>query len=486
MTPIHQRKPGLLPADTGPIHFIGIGGIGMSGIAEVLHSLGFNVQGSDNANTPNLQRLQKLGITAFAKHHKNNIRDADVVVVSSAIPGDNPELAAAKEQFIPVIHRSEMLAELMKLKNSIAVTGTHGKTTTTALVSHALWNTHLNPTTINGGIVNEWGSNARIGNSEWMVVEADESDGSFRNLQSTVAVVTNCDPEHMDFWKSQRSLHNAFRNFIGSVPFYGFAALCIDHPVVRKMARDTTQRRVITYGLSPLAEIHAENPQMSELGTRFDLVIAPRGTQAKRKIKSVFLSLMGEHNVQNALAAVAVAHGLGLDINAVAESFAGFSGVKRRFTRVARVSNISFIDDYAHHPAEIQVVLQTARQLLAARENGGRVVAVVQPHRYSRLQAMLAEFCASFDNAAAVFVTPVYAAGEKAREGVSHRALVRGLREHGHRRAKAVANPDELAAELAAELKPHDCVIFLGAGDITRWAEIAPSAVARLLNIRVA
>ncbi|MGR4000761.1 MAG: UDP-N-acetylmuramate--L-alanine ligase [Alphaproteobacteria bacterium] len=487
MTPILQRTPGLTPHETGPIHFVGIGGIGMSGIAEVLHSLGFTVQGSDQNNSPNLQRLKKLGIQTFHGHNKNNLQNAEVVVFSSAVSNNNPELIHAKQQFIPTVHRSEMLAELMRLKHSIAIAGTHGKTTTTSLISHSLWKTQLNPTTINGGIVNDWGSNAKLGNSNWMVVEADESDGSFNNLRATIAVVTNCDTEHMDFWKTKENLHNAFKDFIHGVPFYGFSVLCLDHPVISKMAKETEDRRVITYGLSSHAEVHAQNIQMDNLGMKFNLVIAPRGSNTQQQIQSVFLPLMGKHNVQNTLAAIAVAHGLGLNIQQVANSFSDFSGVKRRFTRIARINNINFIDDYAHHPVEIKAVLETAKQSLARQtKTKGRVIAVIQPHRFSRLHDMLEDFSTAFDEAAAVFVTPVYAAGEKPREGVNHHTLVNKLKRHGHRRAKAVSDINELSQQLATELSPEDCVVFLGAGDITKWAEDIPNILAQRWNIAAA
>ena len=475
MTPMHGRLPGLSPQQTGPIHFIGIGGIGMSGIAEVLHNLGFSVQGSDLADGPALARLREAGVEAYAGHDAARLGDAEVVVVSSAVPQDNPELAEARRRFIPVVHRSEMMAELMRLRHSVAVAGSHGKTTVTSLTAHVLHHAGLDPTTINGGIVNSWASNARLGAGRWMVVEADESDGSFRRLPASVAVVTNCDPEHMEFWKTKAALHHAFADFIHRVPFYGFAVLCLDHPVVRALARKTQDRRVITYGFSARAEVRAEKVELTSLGMRFEAVVSPRDGAAER-IGPVFLPLFGRHNVQNALAALATARGLGLDMEEAAASFADFSGVKRRFTRTALLRGASFVDDYGHHPVEIQAVLATAAEAAAA--GGGKVVAVVQPHRYSRLAALMDDFCGCMDEASEVFITPVHPAGEAPLPGIDSAALVEGLRRHGHRSARLVESPEELAGQLAPLVAGGDFVVFLGAGDITKWAASVPLLLA--------
>lgn len=482
MSPALETAPGLRADNTGPIHFIGIGGIGMSGIAEVLHTLGFRVQGSDRADSANVKRLRGLGVPVVIGHSVENLGDAEVVVISTAVPRDNPELVEARRRFVPVVHRAAMLSELMRLRHAVAIAGTHGKTTTTSLVSQVLYASGLDPTTINGGIVNAWGSNARLGSGQWMVVEADESDGSFERIPATVAVVTGCDPEHMEFWGSEERLQQAFVDFVHRVPFYGFAVLCLDHPTVRAIAHKTTDRRVITYGLSPQAEVRAEAVEVHALGTRFDLILSPRdagagagaGASVERRFERVHLSLFGRHNVQNALAAIAVAEGMNLSTEKTLAALGDFSGVKRRFTRTGEIDGAVVVDDYGHHPVEIRATLETARAL--AR---GRVFAVVQPHRYSRLAALFAEFCACFDDAVRVFVSPVYAAGELPIAEVNAERLVEGLLHHGHRGAEAVPDLETLVARLESELRAGDFVVCLGAGDITHWATELPNLLRR-------
>ena len=454
--------------DIGTIHFVGIGGIGMSGIAEVMKNLGYAVQGSDIAESASVERLRKRGIEVFVGHDAANLGDAAVVVTSTAVRRDNPEVAAALERRIPVVRRAEMLAELMRLKKTVAVAGTHGKTTTTSMIAALLDAGGVDPTVINGGIIESYGSNARLGASEWMVVEADESDGSFLRLDGTIAVVTNIDPEHLDHYGSFDAVKAAFVEFIENVPFYGLAVLCIDHPVVQEVIGKVRDRRVLTYGLSAQADLRGENirSHATDLGAgnMFDAVLRERDGH-ERRIANVFLPMPGKHNVQNALAAIAVALEMGCSEDTIRTGFAQFGGVRRRFTRVGEVGGAVVIDDYAHHPVEIRAVLSAARE--AAK---GRVIAVVQPHRYTRLRDLMTEFQACFNDADIVYVAPVYAAGEAPIGGVDSAALVEGMRASGHRSVHEIAGPEELAAVLADEVRPGDYVVCLGAGDITRWA----------------
>ena len=466
-----------MPLDIGTIHFVGIGGIGMSGIAEVLHNLGYTVRGSDIAQSANVKRLRDAGIEVDIGHRAENIADAAVLVVSSAVKPDNPEIAAARAAFVPVVRRAEMLAELMRLKWSIAVGGTHGKTTTTSLVSALLDGAGLDPTVINGGIINAYGTNARLGAGDWMVVEADESDGSFTRLPATIAVVTNIDPEHMDFYGSFDALRAAFEQFVTNVPFYGFAAMCIDHPEVQAMIPRVLDRRIVTYGLSPQADIRAVNLDASPAGAAFDVVIKRRPSGAVETIDGVRLPMLGEHNVQNALAAIAVGVEMGLEGDTIRATLARFSGVKRRFTKTGTAAGVTVIDDYGHHPVEIAAVLRAARTRVTG---GGRVVAVVQPHRYSRLHGLFEDFCTCFNDADAVIVADVYAAGEQPIEGVDRDHLVEGLRNHGHRLVMPLAEPGLLPQLVRQLTRPGDLVVCLGAGNITSWAQSLPSALAAL------
>ncbi len=463
-----------LPLSIGTIHFVGIGGIGMSGIAELLHTLGYSVRGSDIAENANVKRLSGLGIGVKIGHRAENVAGAQVVVVSSAVKADNPEVAAARAQFIPVVRRAEMLGELMRLKWSVAIAGTHGKTTTTSLCAQMLDTAGLDPTVVNGGIINAYGTNARLGQGDWMVVETDESDGSFVKLPATVAVVTNIDPEHMDFWGSYDRLLAGFDSFVSNIPFYGFAVLCIDHPAVQAMIARITDRRIVTYGMNPQAEIRAENLRLGPEGARFDAVIQTRGGE-RRVLRDISTRMMGAHNVQNACAAIAIANEMGIDDETMKKALADFAGVKRRFTRTGTSNGVTVIDDYGHHPVEIAAVLKAARAATA-----GKVIAVVQPHRYSRLKSLFEEFCTCFNDADAVIVAEVYAAGEERIAGVDRDALIQGLRAHGHRNAAALDDPKHLAGLVKNLAKSGDLVVCLGAGSITAWANALPGELDRL------
>jgi UDP-N-acetylmuramate--alanine ligase len=464
-----------LPLGIGTIHFVGIGGIGMSGIAEVLHTLGYAVQGSDIADGANVRRLKDAGIPVAIGHDAANVANAQVVVVSTAVKADNPEVLAARKRLVPVVRRAEMLAELMRLRWAIAVGGTHGKTTTTSLVACVLEAAGLDPTVINGGIINAYGSNTRLGEGEWMVVEADESDGSFLRLPATIAIVTNIDPEHLDHWGTAEAMQQGFDQFVSNVPFYGFAVLCIDHPGVQQMIPRLSDRRIVTYGFSPQADIRAERLVSDKLGATFEVVVTDRVRNSTRRMGPFRLPMLGSHNVQNALAAIAVAIEMEVDDATLRSAFASFKGVKRRFTKTGEAGGITVIDDYGHHPVEIAAVLKAARQA-GARD----VVAVVQPHRYSRLDSLFQEFCTCMNDAGTVIVADVYAAGEVPIPGVTRDALVDGLRASGHRSVVPLPGPEHLAEMVHAIAKPGDFVICLGAGNITQWAAVLPEQLAAL------
>jgi UDP-N-acetylmuramate--alanine ligase len=455
-------------AGVGPIHFIGIGGIGMSGIAEVMANLGFAVTGSDIAEGYVVQGLRAKGIPVHIGHRAENLGNAAVVVVSTAIRPGNPEVDLALERRIPVVRRAEMLAELMRLKSTVCVAGTHGKTTTTSMVAALLDAGGLDPTVINGGIINSYGSNARLGDGEWMVVEADESDGSFLRLPPTLAIVTNIDPEHLDHYGDFDAARAAFRQFIQKVPFYGAAILCLDHPEVQAMLPSVSDRRIITYGFAGQADIRGDTVVPIPGGNRFDVSLRTFGT-AERRYEALELPMPGRHNVSNALAAIAVADQLGISEAAIRAGFAKFGGVKRRFTRVGEWpvegGHVTIIDDYGHHPVEVKAVLAAARE-----GAGARVIAVVQPHRYTRLRDLFDDWRTAFNDADTVVVAPVYAAGETPIEGVTHEALADALRRSGHRQVLTVSNEAELAPTLRPLLGAGDMVICLGAGDITKWA----------------
>ncbi len=469
----------IVPKSVGTLHFIGIGGIGMSGIAEVLNALGYKVQGSDIADGYNTERLRKQGIDVHIGHRAENIDSASIIVISSAIKPDNPELLAARAAKLPVVRRAEMLAELMRLKMAVAIGGTHGKTTTTSMVGAMLEEGGFDPTVINGGIVHKYGTNTRMGSSEWMVVEADESDGTFTKLPATVSVVTNIDPEHLDHYGDYAAVKEAFRQFIENIPFYGFAVLCTDHPAVQAMIPQLTDRTVITYGFNPQADVHAENVRHENGGSTFDVEFSDHVNGAAMSVKDVYLPMLGQHNVQNSLASLAIGCRMGMSAEAMKEALRQFSGVKRRFTKTGEVSGITVIDDYGHHPVEIQAVLKAARQAVAGTT--GRVIAVMQPHRYTRLESLFNDFCTCFNDADMAIIADVYAAGEAPIEGADKDSLVAGLKACGHKNAAALSSPDALAGVIAEAAQNGDYVICLGAGDITKWAYALPAQLEKIL-----
>ncbi len=468
-----------LPLGIGTIHFVGIGGIGMSGIAELLHNLGYQVQGTDRVESANTKRLAALGVPVAIGHDEARLGEARVVVISSAVKPDNPEVVAARKRLIPVVRRAEMLGELMRLKWSIAIGGTHGKTTTTSLIASILDAADLDPTVVNGGIINAWGSNAKLGSGDWMVVEADESDGTMVKLPATIAVVTNIDAEHLDHYQSFDALREAFVTFVENIPFYGVAALCIDHPEVQGIIPRLLDRRVATYGFSPQADVRGLDVAMSAEGARFRALLTDRKSGTERTIEDLFLPMFGRHNVQNALAAIAVADAVGIKDDVIRRALGAFAGVKRRFTKTGTVDGITIVDDYAHHPVEIAAVLAAARTVTQ-----GRIIAVVQPHRYSRLSSLFAEFCSCFNDADAVIVADVYAAGEDPIDGIDRDALVDGLRSHGHRQVLSLADRDDLATLADSMARPGDYIVCLGAGSISGWAQALPDELAALRRAR--
>jgi UDP-N-acetylmuramate--alanine ligase len=465
-----------MPLTVGVLHFVGIGGIGMSGIAEVLHNLGYKVQGSDASDSYNTQRLKAAGITVFIGHEARHVENASVVVISSAIKSDNPELAAARANRLPVVRRAEMLAELMRFKIAIAVAGTHGKTTTTALTAAMLEAAKLQPTVINGGIINARGTNAYLGAGEWMVVEADESDGSFTRLPATIAVITNIDPEHLDHYGSFEQVKAAFATFLTNLPFYGFAVLCTDHPEVQALAARVSDRRIITYGTNPQADVRATEIRTHAEGQMFNVEIT--GRDETRTIENVLLPMHGRHNVSNALAVIAIALEMKLPDETIVAAFSNFEGVKRRFTKTGEGLGMSVIDDYGHHPVEIAATLKAARE--AQNHSGGRVIAVVQPHRYTRLHALMSEFTTCFNDADTVIVSDVYSAGEEPIEGVSAESLIEGLRAAGHKHVMKLDAPEALAKTVASVGQKGDMVVCLGAGSITKWAYTLPDELKKL------
>jgi UDP-N-acetylmuramate--alanine ligase len=464
-----------LPEKLGPIHFIGIGGIGMSGIAEVMANLGYTVQGSDANDNANVRRLAENGIRTFVGHRAENVENAALVVVSTAIRRDNPELIEARERRLPVVRRAEMLAELMRFKSCVAVAGTHGKTTTTSLVATLLDAGNLDPTVINGGIINAYGTNARMGAGDWMVVEADESDGTFLKLPADVAIVTNIDPEHLDHFGSFEAIKDAFRRFIDNIPFYGFAVMCIDHPIVQDLVGHIEDRRIITYGENPQADVRLIDIDLKGGQSRFRVMIRDRRPGFRMEIEDLVLPMPGRHNALNATAALAVAHELGVPSDAIRKALAGFGGVKRRFTCTGEWNGATIFDDYGHHPVEIQAVLRAARA-----STDGRVIAIVQPHRYTRLQSLFEDFCTCFNDADTVIVAPVYAAGEAPIEGIDRDSLIAGLKARGHRDAVALERPEDLARLVAGRAGSNDYVVCLGAGTITQWAYALPGELAAL------
>ncbi|HEY2134717.1 MAG TPA: UDP-N-acetylmuramate--L-alanine ligase [Xanthobacteraceae bacterium] len=462
-----------LPRDIGPIHFVGIGGIGMSGIAEVLANLGYTVKGSDVADSANVKRLRDKGIAVAIGHAAQNVDGADVLVVSSAIRRDNPELVAARAQRLPVVRRAEMLAELMRLKSCVAIAGTHGKTTTTSLVATLLEAGHFDPTVINGGIINAYGTNSRLGGGDWMVVEADESDGTFLKLPADIAIVTNVDPEHLDHFKTFDAVQSAFKDFVENVPFYGFAVMCTDHPVVQELVGRIEDRRIITYGENPQADVRLAALDHADGGSRFTVAFRDRAGADVHTIAGLTLPMPGRHNALNATAAIAVARELGVTDDLIRKALAGFGGVKRRFTKTGEWNAVTVIDDYGHHPVEIAAVLRAARE-----STKGQVIAVMQPHRYTRLQALFEPFCACFNDADTVIVAPVYPAGEQPIAGADRDTLIAGMRARGHRHVLALDGPPDLAGLVRGLAKPGDYVVCLGAGSITQWAYALPGELA--------
>ncbi len=459
-----------MPEKIGLVHFVGIGGIGMSGIAEVLHNLGYDVQGSDQNDGANVQRLRDKGITVHIGHRAENLGDSEVLVASSAIKQDNPERIAARDRNLPMVRRAEMLAELMRFRKSIAIGGTHGKTTTTTMVSTLLIAGGLDPTVINGGIINDLGTNVHMGDGDWMVVEADESDGTFLRLPADVAVVTNIDPEHLDHYGDYEAVKAAFTQFVENVPFYGFGVMCLDHPEVQAQVAKITDRRVVTYGENPQAEVRFCDVEPQGSSTRFSIEKRHRKTGEIEQIDDLVLPMPGLYNVSNATAAIAISLELGVSHQAIREGLATFGGVRRRFTNTGSWNGVEVFDDYAHHPVEIKSVLSAARQA-----SSGKVIAVKQPHRYTRLESLFNDFCACFNEADTVMVAPVYEAGETPIEGINSEALAEGLRSGGHRHAFAISGPEEIAGKVAEIAEPGDYVIFLGAGNITQWAQALPA-----------
>jgi len=455
-----------LPLELGPIHFVGIGGIGMSGIAEVLMTLGYQVQGSDAKASKITDRLVKLGATFFEGQRAANLGAAAVVVISSAIKKGNPELEEARLRHLPVVRRAEMLAELMRLRSNIAIAGTHGKTTTTTMVATLLDRGGFDPTVINGGVIHAYGSNARAGEGEWMVVEADESDGSFNRLPATIAIVTNIDPEHMEHWGTFDALRKGFLDFVSNIPFYGLAVCCTDHPEVQALVGRVTDRRVVTFGFNAQADVRAINLTYADGVAHFDVALQSEDAV----IDGMTLPMPGDHNVSNALAAIAVARHLGMKREEIREALAGFAGVNRRFTKVAEVNGVTIIDDYGHHPVEIAAVLRAARQ-----STKGRIIAIHQPHRYTRLSSLFDDFCTCFNEADVVAIAEVYAAGEDPIPGASRDDLVAGLIAHGHRHARGILDEADLARLVKEQARPGDMVVCLGAGTISAWANALPA-----------
>jgi UDP-N-acetylmuramate--alanine ligase len=462
-----------LPRELGPIHFIGIGGIGMSGIAEVLLNQGYAVQGSDASENANVQRLREHGAKIFIGHNADHLDKAEVIVVSTAIRRDNPELVAARERRIPVVRRAEMLAELMRLKRSVAVAGTHGKTTTTSIVATLLDAGGFDPTVINGGIINAYGTNARLGAGEWMVVEADESDGTFLKLPADVVVVTNIDAEHLDHFQTFDAIKDAFRALVENLPFYGFAVMCLDHPTVQELVGRIEDRRVITYGVNPQADVRLLDVDLTGGSSRFNVLVRDRKTSQATYLENLVMPMPGHHNALNATAAIAVAYELGVDIATIVKGLASFGGVKRRFTKTGEWNGAQIFDDYGHHPVEIAAVLRAAR---ASTKN--KVIAVVQPHRYSRLQSLFNDFATCFNDADHVIIADVYAAGEKPIEGADKAGLVAAVKAHGHRNVVALESPTVLAEMIAGIAGPGDYIVLLGAGNITQWAATLPAELA--------
>ena len=468
-----KTSPTRVPLDIGAIHFIGIGGIGMSGIAEIMHNFGYRVQGSDAADNANVKRLRKMGIPVTIGHDAVNLKDASIVVYSSAVKPGNVELETARALQLPLVRRAEMLAEIMRLKNCVAVAGTNGKTTTTTLIAALVDAGGLDPTIVNGGIINQYGTNAKLGAGDWVIVEADESDGTFLRLPATIAVVTNVDPDHLDYFGTFERMRDAFQRFVENVPFYGFAVLCLDHPEVQAMIGRIEDRRIVTYGFSPQADVRAVNVSFSEGASHFDVIVADRRKGAETRLERMSLPMPGEHNIQNALAAITVARELGIPDETIRTALAKFEGVRRRFTKVGEYNGTAIIDDYGHNPFKIAAALKAARQAYA-----GPVIAVVQPHRYTRLRDTFEQFAKCLNDADVAVIAPVYAAGEQAIEGINRDTYAEALRSHGHRHVLTIEGESDLPETVAPFLKPGGVVVMLGAGSISAWAANLESALA--------
>jgi UDP-N-acetylmuramate--alanine ligase len=462
-----------IPFDTGPLHFVGIGGIGMSGIASVMKTFGYEVTGSDAKDGPNIERLRGQGIWVSIGHKAENAANAGVVVISSAIKNGNPEVEAARARGVPIVKRAEMLAEIMRLKWTVAIGGTHGKTTTTSMIAALLDAGGKDPTVINGGIINAYGANTRMGEGEWMVVEADESDGTFTRLRATAVVVTNMDPEHLDHYGSVDAMNFAYSQFVENIPFYGFAVMCVDHPTVRELADRVRDRRIVRYGFAEDADVRAVNVRVTREGATFDVVARRKGEGPGVTLHDLFLPVAGRHNLQNAIAAIAVARELGVTDAGIRKGLKSFSGVKRRFTTVGYWNDVRIVDDYGHHPVEIAAVLQAAREMTQ-----GRVIAIAQPHRYTRLRDLFEGFCTCFGEADVAAIADIYSAGEQPIEGVTVGALVNAMKERGHPDPRHIVSLDQLADFVRAEAKPGDIVVCLGAGDITHYANALPAKLA--------
>jgi len=464
-----------MPLEVGIIHLVGIGGIGMSGIAEILHNLGYRVKGSDIAESANVERLRKMGIKVAIGHLADNVTDAAAVVISSAVKENNPEVIFAREKKIPVVKRAEMLAEITRLKSCVAIAGTHGKTTTTAMTAALFTVAGFDPTVINGGIINAYGTNAYLGRGDWMVVEADESDGTFIRIPATVGVVTNIDPEHLDFYGSFAGVKKAFRTFIENLPFYGFAVACIDHKVVKKIAQQITDRRIYTYSVKSPADVRARQIKSTVTGSVYDIEISARlsGGDGPKILKNIHLSIPGVHNVQNSLSVIAIAAALKIPETVIYETFANFRGVKRRFTITGEVEGVTIIDDYGHHPREIAATLQAARDVVKTRGKG-RVIAVMQPHRFSRLRDLWEEFALCFSDADEVIIAEVYAAGEQPISGITRDELIRNIVEKTGKKPHALNSEKDLPEIVSKIAKQGDLVVCLGAGSITYWANALP------------
>ena len=467
-----KSSPTRVPLDIGPIHFIGIGGIGMSGIAEIMHNFGYKVQGSDTSESANVKRLRDMGIAVTVGHDAMNLRNVSIAVYSSAVKAGNVELETARALQLPLVRRAEMLAEIMRLKNCVAVAGTNGKTTTTTLIAALVDAGGLDPTVVNGGIINQYGTNAKLGSGDWVVVEADESDGTFLRLPATISVVTNIDPDHLDHFGTFDNMRDAFQRFVENVPFYGFAVLCLDHPEVQSMIGRIEDRRLLTYGFSPQADLRAVNVSFSEGASRFDIVAVDRRNMTETRLDGIRLPMPGEHNVQNALAAITVARELGISDKKIRTALANFEGVKRRFTRVGEWNGSAIIDDYGHNPFKIAAALKAARQAYS-----GPVIAVVQPHRYTRLRDTFEQFSTCLNDADMAVIAPVYAAGEQPIDGINRDTYAESLRSHGHRHVLTIDGEGDLAATVAPLAKPGGAIVMLGAGSISAWAANLESAL---------